>query len=212
VRDSCDIRNLYATRGESDATFMRVALPCLAMDATTQAMANSAGTDPFPFVSCTAERRASCSALAEILAPADVLLGLHAATPSQAISGIARFVASRHGLSETAVRAGLAEREQIGSTALGFGIAIPHARLKGLSRAIGAFVRAETPIPFDAPDLRPVTDMLVLLVPWEATEEHLVMLAEAATMFSDRQFRDELRTCSDRDQVHARLTRRDGAR
>ncbi|HTS22096.1 MAG TPA: PTS sugar transporter subunit IIA [Casimicrobiaceae bacterium] len=155
-----------------------------------------------------AERAVLSGALADILAASGVLLGLDVATAGQALSGIARFVASRHGLSEAAVRAGLAEREHIGSTGLGCGVAIPHARIKGLLRPIAAYVRTALPVPFDAPDGKPVTDMLVLLVPWESTEEHLVMLAEAAAMFSDTAFREELRSCADRDSVYALLVRR----
>jgi PTS system nitrogen regulatory IIA component len=63
-------------------------------------------------------------------------------------------------------------------------------------------------VAFDAPDGKPVSDMLVLLVPWEATEEHFIILADIAAMFSDRVFREELRNCADREQVHASLTRR----
>jgi PTS system nitrogen regulatory IIA component len=186
---------------------MRIALPWHAMAWATSDMWNS-GNEVHPTAwRGRSDRSASRSALAEILEPADVLLGLDAATADQAISGIARFLASRHGLSDTAVRAGLAERERIGSTALGCGVAIPHARLKGLSRPVGVFVRTKLGIPFDAPDGKPVTDMVVLLVPWEATEEHLVILAELATMFSDREFRDELRNRTDREQVHSMLTR-----
>jgi PTS system nitrogen regulatory IIA component len=151
---------------------------------------------------------ASCGDLAKLLGISDILLSLEAATADQAISAIARFVASRHGLSEAAVHAGLADRERMGSTALGYGVAVPHARLKGLSSPVAAFVRTAIPVPFDAPDGKPVSDMLVLLVPWAATEEHLILLAEVAAMFSDRQFRDELRSCVDCERAHASLTGR----
>jgi len=151
--------------------------------------------------------RIACSPLAEILQSGDVLLGLDAGTAEQALSGIARFMASRHGLSAVAVRAALAGRERLGSTALGCGVAIPHARLKDLSRPVAAFVRMALPVSFDAPDGKPVGDMLVLLVPWAATEEHLVILAEVATMFSHNEFRVDLRACTDREQVYAMLAR-----
>ena len=174
-------------------------------------MLNSVEIEFRPSALCaSAERPALHNTLAQILEPEDVLLEFDATTADAAISAIARFVASRHGLSETAVRRGLAERERIGSTALGCGIAIPHARLKGLSRPVAVFVRPTMPVLFDAPDANPVTDMLVLLVPWEATQGHLLILAEVAAMFGDRDFRDELRSCADRDQVYARLTRRPG--
>lgn len=173
-----------------------------------RSMSSSVGTALRPSASCAGGEGASRSALAGLLQPADVFLSLEAANADQAISGIARFVSRRHWLSETVVRSRLAEREHIGSTAIGCGVAVPHARLKGLSRPVAAFVRTTMPISFDAPDGKPVSEMLVLLVPWDATEEHLVLLAEVAAMFSDRQFRDELRSCVDCNEVHARLTGR----
>jgi PTS system nitrogen regulatory IIA component len=75
---------------------------------------------------------------------------------------------------------------------LGQGIAIPHGRIKGLAKAIGAFARLAVPIAFDAPDGKPVGQVFVLLVPEHATEEHLQLLSELAQMFSERMFRDKL--------------------
>jgi PTS system nitrogen regulatory IIA component len=62
-------------------------------------------------------------------------------------------------------------------------------------------MRLKSPIPFDSPDGKPVSDVLVLLAPKQATEEHLTILAEAAQMLSDRSLRDRLHLCSDRFQV-----------
>ena len=143
------------------------------------------------------------NAIAAIMTPADVLLGLEAATKERAFEHIARFIALRHGLCAASVHASLVEREKIGSTALGFGIAIPHARIKGLSRPIAAFVRTKFPLWFGAPDDKPVSDMLVLLVPQEVTDEHLQLLATAAQMFSDRGFRESLRVGADAAAVHS---------
>ncbi len=75
--------------------------------------------------------------------------------------------------------------------------------MPGLSRAIAAFVRTEIPIAFDAPDGKPVSDMLVILVPQHATEAHLMLLAEVAEMFCDVEFRDRLRASADTAEVHA---------
>jgi PTS system nitrogen regulatory IIA component len=80
---------------------------------------------------------------------------------------------------------------------LGLGVALPHVRIKHLPQAAAAFMRLKLPIPFDAPDGKPVSDMLILLVPAHATEQHLQLLAEAAQMFSDRRFREQIRTCVD---------------
>lgn len=86
---------------------------------------------------------------------------------------------------------------------MGCGVAIPHARVKYLLYAVAAFVRMKIPIPFDAPDGKPVGDFFVLLIPQQATETHLSLLAEAAEMFCDVSFREELRICSQVDGIHA---------
>jgi PTS system nitrogen regulatory IIA component len=142
------------------------------------------------------------------LTSTDVLLDLEAPTKSRALHEIARFIATRHSLDETDIHACLAERETVGSTGLGFGIAIPHARVKGLSRPIAAFVRLKSPIDFGAPDDKPVSDVLVLLVPPEVTDEHLQLLAAIAEMFSDREFREGLRARTDPAAVHTLLAGR----
>ncbi len=145
----------------------------------------------------------SRNAIATILAPADILLDLDVPTKNRAFEEISRFVGARHGLLDLDVYASLLEREKIGSTALGHGIAIPHARVKGLRDPIAAFVRPRMAIAFDAPDGKPVSDMVVLLVPQRATDRHLLLLAEVAEMFCDKSFRDDLRTCVQAAEVHA---------
>jgi PTS system nitrogen regulatory IIA component len=80
---------------------------------------------------------------------------------------------------------------------LGHGVAIPHARIKGLRQAVAVFVRSRSPVPFDAPDGKPVFAMVVLFVPQQATDEHLKILAGVAEMFADRRFREQLKACAD---------------
>jgi len=173
-------------------------------------LASTAACDPSP-VDSAAGRGAARNALAAILGPADVLLGLDVPTKNRAFQQIARFMASRHGVVEADVYEGLAEREELGSTGLGYGIAVPHARIPGLVRPVAAYVRTGLPIPFDAPDGRPVGDMLILLVPEQATDAHLELLAEVADLFRDRSFRERLRVSSDPLTVHLMLTRAQSA-
>jgi PTS system nitrogen regulatory IIA component len=150
-----------------------------------------------------ATRSAPRNAIAAILTPHDILLDLEAPTKERALEEIARFVGARNGLLYEDVQASLVEREKIGSTGVGCGVAIPHARVKYLLYPVAAFVRMKIPIPFDAPDGKPVSDLFVLLVPHLATETHLSLLAEAAEMFCDVSFREELRTCAQVDGIHA---------
>ena len=103
--------------------------------------------------------------IGDLLSHEDIILDLDADSKNQAFETIADFLGRSHGLDAEQVRVGLIEREALGSTGLGRGVAIPHARVKGLQRAVAVFARLGTPIAFDAPDRKPVSDMLVLLVP-----------------------------------------------
>jgi nitrogen PTS system EIIA component len=141
------------------------------------------------------------SILAEILHADDILLDVDVTTKKRVFQEVGRLLHERHGLEQALVADSLGKREDLGSTGLGHGVAIPHARLKNLKQPIGAFVRARSPIPFDAPDDKPVSIMFVLLVPEKATEFHLQILAAIAEKFSDRAFREQLRACATADEV-----------
>ncbi len=100
----------------------------------------------------------------------------------------------------------LTEREKLGSTSLGHGIALPHARTNLCNQAIGAFIHTKTGIDFDSPD-RQKTDLLfALMVPEHYTDEHLNILADLATMFSDVNFCKQLRSATSDAELHLRLT------
>ena len=146
------------------------------------------------------------SILADLLAPEDILLECEATTREGLFACVAGALATQHGLPKEAIVASLDDRERLGSTALGQGVAIPHARLKGLTRPIAAFVRPRAPIPVDAPDGKPVASLLVLLVPEGAIEAHLELLAQAAAMFCDRSFRERLSRCNSAAEIRAVLT------
>lgn len=135
--------------------------------------------------------------IAELLPATNIVLDLDADTKSRLFEAMGALFERTSGLAHATVTASLGARERLGSTGLGQGIAIPHGRIKGLAKATGAFVRLRTPIPFDAPDGRPVTQVFVLLVPEQATEAHLQLLSELAQMFSERSFRDKLAAAAD---------------
>jgi PTS system nitrogen regulatory IIA component len=99
------------------------------------------------------------------------------------------------------VTAGLAAREALGSTGLGQGVAVPHGQIKGLREAMVLYVRPATPIAFDAPDGKPVSDIVALLVPKWANTTHLRLLADVAERFCDHQFREQLHACGDAHAV-----------
>jgi PTS system nitrogen regulatory IIA component len=90
----------------------------------------------------------------------------------------------------------LLERERLGSTGLAGGVALPHARMPGLENSRGAFIRLAEPVEFDALDGEAVDLVFALLVPEEANEEHLQLLAQLASRFNDAELRERLRSAS----------------
>lgn len=109
-------------------------------------------------------------------------------------------------MTEDEIFESLIERERLGSTGLGHGVAIPHARLKGREEAIGAFLKLDTGIDFDAIDQQPVDLVFALLVPEHYTDEHLHILANLAEIFGDEPFCEKLRNCNDVNQALDLLT------
>lgn len=95
----------------------------------------------------------------------------------------------------------LLERERLGSTGLGHGIALPHARVNGIDTAYGAFIQLGTSVDFDAIDNQPVDLIFGLLVPESATKEHLQLLAHLASMFSNAEFCEKLRQATQPSEV-----------
>jgi PTS system nitrogen regulatory IIA component len=134
--------------------------------------------------------------LAELLSPRDILLDVETAGKMELLEVIAQHMEWVHGLKRDLVLRSLLHREQIGSTALGQGVAMPHARIDTLERIQIAYLRLKTGIAFEAPDDKPVTDAFVILVPKAASEAHLRILGDATQMFSDAKFRDQLRACT----------------
>ena len=140
--------------------------------------------------------------IAQLLPEANIMLGVEAGTKKQLFEQIAQLLEQRAQLPRGEVLASLSAREQLGSTGLGQGVAIPHGRLRGLKTALGAFVRPREAIPFDAPDSKPVAQVFALLVPEQATDEHLQLLSELAEMFSEQDFRDRIAAATDATDVH----------
>ncbi len=103
------------------------------------------------------------------------------------------------------VRAALDAREQLGSTGLGHGVAIPHGRSAAVAEARAAFVRLARPIDFGADDKQPVDLIAALIVPEHFTDQHLKLLAELAELFSDNALTDTLRAAPDAETLREAL-------
>lgn len=139
--------------------------------------------------------------LANLLSPAQVLLDLDAGSKKRVFEQAGILFESHLGIARSTIFDSLFAREKLGSTGLGQGIAIPHGRIKGLKQAAGAFIRLVNPVPFDSPDGRPVSLLFVLLVPEQATEQHLQILSELAQRFAERTFREALMAAGTADDV-----------
>ncbi|MCW9023603.1 MAG: PTS IIA-like nitrogen regulatory protein PtsN [Gammaproteobacteria bacterium] len=96
-------------------------------------------------------------------------------------------------LSSADIFESLLSRERLGSTGIGYGVAIPHGRLKNSDHTSGAFIQLKDGVDFDSIDQNPVDLLFALVVPEESTEDHLQTLAELANMFNDEEFRKHLR-------------------
>lgn len=106
------------------------------------------------------------------------------------------------GLDAEEIFGGLISRERLGSTGIGEGVAIPHCRLDECKEAVGALIKLPDAVDFDAIDGQPVDLLFVLLVPSEATEAHLQILAALAEMFSDANLRQRMRATDGEDALY----------
>jgi nitrogen PTS system EIIA component len=134
--------------------------------------------------------------LSNLLPVSNIELDVHADDKRGALECASRIFEANQGVSAAKVIDSLMVREQLGSTGLGKGVAIPHGRLRGLKRAAAAILRLEHPIAFDSPDGSPVRLLVILLVPEHATQEHLEILSELAQMLSEPSMRERLLTVS----------------
>ena len=130
--------------------------------------------------------------LERLLPAGNVILDLDVTSKKRVFEHAGLLFENTLGISRSTIFDALLARERLGSTGLGHGVAIPHGRIAGLKEAAGAFIRPQTPIPFEAPDGNPVNLIFVLLVPEKATDQHLQILSELAQMFSDRSIRAAL--------------------
>jgi nitrogen PTS system EIIA component len=135
--------------------------------------------------------------LTDLLDPDSVICNLRAASKKLVLQDLARRAAEVTGLSERAVFDTLLEREKLGSTAVGHGIAIPHGKLAGLDRLYGLVAKLEHPIEFDAADDQPVDLVFLLLAPEASGADHLKALAKVSRLLRDEAVCEHLRQAGD---------------
>lgn len=144
--------------------------------------------------------------LSRILPPSNVVLDLVATSKKRAFEQAGLLFENNQGIARTVVFQSLFSRERLGSTALGHNVAVPHGRIKDLKEPLAAFIRLSEPVRFDACDGRTASLLFILLVPENATQVHLDLLAEIARLMSDPDLRHALNTETDPAVIHQLLT------
>lgn len=143
--------------------------------------------------------------LSPLLTDDHVILKLKAGSKTALLGELARRAAALTGLAEPVLASALAAREALGSTGFGHGIAVPHARIEGLSRVFGLLARLDKPLAFEAIDGKPVDLVFLLLSPTGANSEHLSVLAAVSRRLRDRAVADALRAARDAKDARALL-------
>ena len=142
----------------------------------------------------------------ELITTGSVIPNLRATSKKQAIQDLAKRAADITGLHERAIFDVLMEREKLGTTGVGNGIAIPHGKLANLDRLYGLFARLENPIDFQSIDEQPVDLIFLLLAPETAGADHLKALARVSRLLRDQVACEKLRGTDDGEALFALLT------
>ena len=143
---------------------------------------------------------------ANILSVNNILLDINATSKKRAFEQAALLFENTQGIPRATVFDSLFSRERLGSTALGHGVAVPHGRIPNLTKPAAAFMRLSNPIPFDAPDNQNVGIMVILLVPENATQEHLEILASLAKTLSNAETREQLLCLDEPEAIYDLFT------
>ena len=144
--------------------------------------------------------------LSQFLSPENIVLDVAVTSKKRALEQVALLLENNQGLERSGVFDSLFARERLGSTGLGHGVAIPHGRIKNISKPCAAFARLAQPVSVDSPDGEPVDLLLVIIVPEEATQQHLDILAEVARRLSNDSVLESLRRTTQPSAVYELLT------
>ncbi|MBL8565354.1 MAG: PTS IIA-like nitrogen regulatory protein PtsN [Hyphomicrobiaceae bacterium] len=144
--------------------------------------------------------------LGDLLAPNGIIPALKAKSKKQALQELAQRAAEVTGIDGREIFDTLLQRERLGSTGLGRGIAIPHVKFRGLKSIVCLFARVEEPIAFDSHDNEPVDIIFLLLAPEHASGDHLKALARISRLVRDPATLERLRTAPDSEALRIVLT------
>jgi nitrogen PTS system EIIA component len=144
--------------------------------------------------------------LSKILEPTAVKIVGKLTSKKRLLQELAELAAATYGLDVSRTTEALQERESLGPTGVGHGVALPHARIKGLDHVVGAFLRIESPMDFDAADRQPVDLVFALFAPEDSGVEHLKALALVSRTMRNTTTCSKLRANNDAVTLHALLT------
>ena len=144
--------------------------------------------------------------ISDLITSDSVLANLRATSKKQALQELSKLAAQLTGEDERAIFDVLMERERLGTTGVGNGIAIPHGKMASLERLYGVFVRLETPIDFQSVDEQPVDLIFLLLAPETAGADHLKALSRVSRLLRDATACEKLRGTDTVDGLYALLT------
>ena len=148
--------------------------------------------------------------ISESLNPDFVLPDLRGRTKPEVLRELATCIASKYkDIDADALTAVLAERERLGSTAIGDGIAIPHGKLPGVMRILGVFGRHPRGVDFESLDGKPTQLFFLLVAPEDSTSLHLKALARVSRLFKDNSFREQLLKAPDAAGIHRLIIEED---
>lgn len=139
--------------------------------------------------------------ISALLSPQRIFLDTEISSKKKLLELIANIVADQTEMPESAIYSNLLNRERLGSTGLGHGFAVPHARLENLDKTIGCLFRLKEPVNFESPDNQPVDLVFTIIIPQEATEEHLMILSSLAGIFSQTDVCEAIRGATSRDEI-----------
>ena len=143
--------------------------------------------------------------ISDLLQPEAVISGLKASSKKQALQELARHAAQITGVNDRKIFETLLERERLGTTGVGNGIAIPHGKLAEFKKLYGVFARLDKPIDFDAIDEQPVDLIFLLLAPEGAGADHLKALARVSRLLRDATVCEKLRGTDTADGLYMLL-------
>ncbi len=140
--------------------------------------------------------------LTDFLTPDRIACNVSAQSKKRALEELSELIAhDQSSISQDEIFNSLLSRERLGGTGIGYGVAIPHGRLKNTDHTTAALIHLQHGVDFDAIDNQPVDLLFALLVPENATEDHLQILAMLANLFQDEKFRQKIRAAKDPETI-----------